>query len=895
MKSLTLFIRLYGFAGFNLCLCGSSALAAESIINPDFQVQAPTDRATTVSYDSRPQDELGGNSAAVKPAKDDLDDAAETAPALPLELQNPPRSTLDKPRKNKLIDSVKKTAWVPVGFESLNEPQFTEIDIWYGGSYLTSALARFTFEGFTLVEPGNVVDAISGLLNPDAMRVMLTRTFDTNSQLLCRSDFQVDCGYLEPTDVGVIFDRKNFKVSVFINANLLETTRAQESRFLPDSSATLSAYSNSSLFFSGSKGAAPTFNLNNNSMISLAENRLRLSSNWTDESGLVFDSLGLQRSYQGKELQLGLVRGNTSNLAFMDSSQFLGFSLESSVLTRTDLDQSVGTEIVLFFPTRSQVEIFRDDRLLHSGFYDIGNRTLETSSLPSGSYDVEIRITNVTGEIKIEERFFSKNNRLGPNDQILYFLQAGEEVIGSSDSLMPDSEGKILRAGFSKRLNQSTSFSFGLSQNRLSRLAEASVFRVGKYFDLSAGLAYEDNDAFGLNANLRVRFENFLLSLNSRKVVGGISEYQLQESQIQTNLNVGYKFPWGSLSMFYRGNEREAPGVSVPLGDFFYGDIAAEPDDFNNSNYGLRISNGGIEFGGGRIKINAEISQNNDDSLFLMNVNYTFRGRQSEYSISPRYIREDAAGERSSSRIQGTSSAGWRMGLENQHRVSVRADKQESDIVQARYERTGTTNMADVSVRHNSQGGRLDYTGRISASIASASGARAIGSGKNGAESAFLITVNGPVSDKTKYQVLVNGSPKGNAEAGRTLLVPVTPFVTYEVKLLPLGESLVNIERNNFVRTVYPGNVIALDWKANLVKVAYGRIVGAEGKPVVNAVISGAENGFNMTDDYGYFQLEMDGAVTELRVENIEGECRVEIISPLTDSEIVPLGTLQCI
>jgi hypothetical protein len=198
-----------------------------------------------------------------------------------------------------------------------------------------------------------------------------------------------------------------------------------------------------------------------------------------------------------------------------------------------------------------------------------------------------------------------------------------------------------------RKLNQSTSFSFGLSQNRLSRLAEASVFRVGKYFDLSAGLAYEDNDAFGLNANLRVRFENFLLSLNSRKVVGGISEYQLQESQIQTNLNAGYKFPWGSLSMFYRGNEREAPSVSVPLGDFFYGDIAAEPDTFNNSNYGLRISNGGIEIGGGRIKINAEISQNNDDSLFLMNVNYTFRGRQSEYSISPRYIREDAAGERS--------------------------------------------------------------------------------------------------------------------------------------------------------------------------------------------------------------------------------------------------------
>jgi len=169
--------------------------------------------------------------------------------------------------------------------------------------------------------------------------------------------------------------------------------------------------------------AATTFNLNDNSMISLAENRLRLNTNWTDESGLVFDSLGLQRSYQGKELQLGLVRGNTSNLAFMDSSQFLGFSLESSVFTRTDLDQSVGTEIVLFFLTRSQVEIFRDDRLLYSGFYDIGNRTLETSSLPSGSYDIEIRITNVTGGINIEERFFRKTTGLDRTTKYFTFFK----------------------------------------------------------------------------------------------------------------------------------------------------------------------------------------------------------------------------------------------------------------------------------------------------------------------------------------------------------------------------------------------------------------------------------------------------------------------------------------
>ncbi|MFT4886562.1 MAG: hypothetical protein ACJAY7_001387 [Pseudohongiellaceae bacterium] len=44
--------------------------------------------------------------------------------------------------------------------------------------------------------------------------------------------------------------------------------------------------------------------------------------------------------------------------------------------------------------------------------------------------------------------------------------------------------------------------------------------------------------------------------------------------------------------------------------------------------------------------------------------------------------------------------------------------------------------------------------------------------------------------------------------------VPISPYETYEVKLLPLQDALVDDERECVVESVYLGNVIALEWKA---------------------------------------------------------------------------------
>jgi len=229
------------------------------------------------------------------------------------------------------IVSSSRQGWIPPGFEALNEPQLMEVDVWYGGYYLTSALARFTFDDLTFIQPDLLTGSIPNLATSiDEFEALLSQTFATNSALACRSAFETECGNLSTEDVGIIFDRANFRVSLFVGPRHLGVIESRTSRYLPDSSAEFATVMDNNLFFSGSSNTSLAFNLNNQTQFSIAENRLLLRSNLTNTDGFVFDTVGLQRNYRGKDFQLGLVRGNAAGFEFMNSQHFIGFSYGTS-------------------------------------------------------------------------------------------------------------------------------------------------------------------------------------------------------------------------------------------------------------------------------------------------------------------------------------------------------------------------------------------------------------------------------------------------------------------------------------------------------------------------------------------------------------------------------------
>jgi hypothetical protein len=792
---------------------------------------------------------------------------------------------------------------VPPGFETLSEPQITEIDVMYGGNFIISTLARFTFEELTFLDPNSIVERLTNLTDPAEITSLLQRPLPTNAPLVCRSEFEVDCDSLTPIDVGAIFNRNEFSAQLFIAAELLETTSAVENRFLPDSSAGFSAYNESSMTFSGSDEQQATFNFNNITQIGLAENRLLLRSNWTDTEGILIDELGLIRDYRGKNYQLGVIRANSNNLSFMNTEQFIGLSIESSLITRTDLGQSQGTEISLFFSSRSLVEVYRDNRLLYTGYYDVGNRTLVTSTLPPGSYNVEIRITDANGATTTEERFYAKSARLSPINETLFFLQAGSLVSPGSRSFSPSSKNQILRAGLSKRLFPNVNGSIGLSKNALTELVEVSLFRQGRRLSISSGLAYESNGALGFDLDLNYRWESFTATLEARKILNDnrvlINEdededkdvsFQLDNNLTQYSARLNYRSKYGNFGFFYRQNERETAlplSISTPVPDFEIG-----VESTNRKNIGIRWDYSGLRVAGGRMRLGFEFSKNNGNTLGVFSLSYNFRGNGRNYSISPRYSRESETDGTSSSGLQGSANANFSYGEQERHQLSIRADKQENNSIEARYRTTAFNTAANIVTRYNMDTGKTFYNGELRTGFATTGNARAFGGNQSG-ESAFLINVEGISDDPSDYEVLINGSPKGVTQAGRTMLIPVAPYNTYKIDVRSRGNQLINLQRTNYVKTVYPGNVVALDWVAEIVKVAYGRIVDQGGLPLTNVRIS-SPGTVSITNEQGYFQIEISNKVESLSIRKGTELCEVNFRQDDSQELVMNLGILVC-
>ena len=94
----------------------------------------------------------------------------------------------------------------PPGFEELANSQTTAVDIYYEGKLLGSTIATYTPTSIELESPGEVVSFIPRISNKVKVTSALSGTLPINSDKVCLSDIQRDCGYLEPPVAVVIFD-----------------------------------------------------------------------------------------------------------------------------------------------------------------------------------------------------------------------------------------------------------------------------------------------------------------------------------------------------------------------------------------------------------------------------------------------------------------------------------------------------------------------------------------------------------------------------------------------------------------------------------------------------------------------------------------------------------------
>ena len=134
---------------------------------------------------------------------------------------------------------------------------------------------------------------------------------------------------------------------------------------------------------------------------------------------------------------------------------------------------------------------------------------------------------------------------------------------------------------------------------------------------------------------------------------------------------------------------------------------------------------------------------------------------------------------------------------------------------------------------------------------------------------------------------------RGSARIGETTVVGLAPFFTYDVSLVPRGNSIVDFNNNVRRATLYPGNVVTLNWEVTRVLVAFGQIVDVNGDPIANGLVEGVI-GLATTDDFGFFQAELNSSTQSLNVRTRTMSCTADLPDYGLDDLVVMLDTVVC-
>jgi hypothetical protein len=773
---------------------------------------------------------------------------------------------------------------VPPGFESLLEPQTTIVDVYFAGEFVDAQLATFTNGEIRFSDPNKIVEKIPTLLDPQAVQNAMTGGIPTHTELVCYYSGQDNCGDLEPGIAGVIFNDGIFRADLFINNQYLSISNIAHRKFLPASDGDLSWLQTINAAYSGSRDdESDILNLNSGSTFAFRENRFQIISNYENDRDFAVDTAAFRRDWHGKEYQAGYFRSNSGNFQFMGDAPIRGLRVASTLDTREDLRQSAGNSIQVFLPTRSEVSLYKDDRLLSSRIYDAGNQELDTSQLPGGAYDVTIRIRDSAGVVEEETRFYVKSSLLPPADQALYFVEAGELLDPEDDKgLASGDDLSLLRAGYHARFGDQFAYLAGLSQIEDHSNLEIGASYLGRYVNIDIG-GFSGNDSRrGARFDFRGNYAGLYFNANYRRIWNDNFDPDDRsdftgESSTQSFVSLTTQLPLGRIELSGRLNRRSGDSTETYTTRYEFPRLRVGPSEFY---MGVQLSQEeGINTG----LFTLEMRLNGDHVTGQIRPEYAYQSESDNF--------DETNDWQSSGIVSWQDRDIWQ---DQDLRLDLRArDQFDQQSIGTEMDLITQSGRLRLQAEKIDQDGRelTRYTGNGFTSFMVNSQHAKLG-GRDQSQSALLIAITGEVKD-ARFDIIVDGNVRAVGYAGKITALNLRPFETYSVQLRQQGASFVEYEEQPRQVTLYPGNVITLNWQVAELDIIFGRVLDQNNQAVENALISGI-TGVATTDDVGLFQAEIRRDVKTIKVETLTQACNIPIPAYQVNRGIANLGNLRC-
>jgi hypothetical protein len=785
------------------------------------------------------------------------------------------------------------TTGAPAEFADLERPREMLVDLYFGKRKIGEAWIVARPGAVRFRDPAAVLGLVPDLKASPELASAFAAELPDNAGRACSATNAHDCGRLDPPVAGAILDADRFRLDLFVNPDFLELA-GEADPYLPTPDAPLSLTSSIGGAIAGSSRSSTLYNIQNRTILAFRNARIRSDSSVASDLGFVVDDLVAEVDTRRHRYSAGLFWAPGVDLT--GRRRILGVGFSTQFDTREDSESLEATPLILFLGQPSRVEILIDGRLVTSASYEAGNRAIDSSSLPSGSYPLVLRIRESGGAVREERRFFAKNAEIAPVGQPVYFGFAGLLANTRRDRPVNLSETLYYQVGTAQRLSDS----FAIDAAVLGT-SDKAIAQVGGWFlsDIArvraAALASLDGDTGLLLQAASAGMGPLNFSFDVRRVWsadgGPLIPVPSYSDTFGSSPLTGVQTSTGSYA-------QATAGISYTLGQAVLGltgsyrrDRGLKPD----YTIGPSLTWPVLNRGGLQVILSADAQRGRGTTAAFAGVRMLYTGSGYSSLASAGYATSKPQGGKRRGRQVGSVSAQWFHADEDRTQLGVEgalARDVETTVARANAQAQTQLGSARVELVHGLEGrGGTQYGLNFQTGIAFGGSALELG-GRDLDQSAVIATLDGAASNAA-FDVLIDEIPRGRLGAGTRLPIFLEAYRSYQVRLRPIGGAAVAYDTSPRTVTLFPGNVEQVRWEAEPLVTLFGQAVSADGTPIANANIA-ARRAVGQTDAEGFF--EVDAATGDvLEFSNGDGAtCKVPLASLATHGDYARLGRVVC-
>lgn len=757
----------------------------------------------------------------------------------------------------------------PPGFGAVDSAVETFFDLYYLGRSVGAFRAVLDDGRIRFLEPEAIADALADRVDRDIVLAILAQPLDANERFRCFGGQTTNCGVLPPGTRGVIVNPERFSAELFfLPADVLLESAASLTLGPATTGPSLIQTVNFSASRSGGQDSGVRFGATFDTAASIGSTAFLARTVLDDEEGARLLEAAAQHVWGNRIARAGLFEDFNTRL--LTSFRVAGAEF-ASFYPRKAYETGIATPIQIVLPREADVELRRQGVIVSIRHYAAGPQLIDTSSLPEGSYPIEI-VARSGGTIVFEDvRSFTKAPGLPIEGATEFSLRAGFyapdmiilDPLDRGEPFFPRvSNSPVIAARMRRRISGTTAVDLNALHIDGGNYAEASLSTVQGTLRGFATVAGSDDGSYGALVSGSLDLDQVRISLTGRYSRSELDDFDLADLERRDDYRP-----------FARSERSIFGSVQFPLGG---GSVSASAgytrfnraiDDYSVD---LRYTRP-IHIAGRRPLLSAYARASSREKRIGFTLNFLF-GLDRRTSLSVRGGGEYLTDVRGNSReglspvLDATLSHLREFGnLEVLGQVGV-ATQADADRAFASADMRSSLGQIDLTAQHQRQRGGDSFNSIF------ANGRTGFAIGGGGAKfglaevgEAIILSDIDVDDDETArddglansgYRIKVNGHPFDRIVPGTTSAVGVPAYEDYQIELAAENAPPYEIDTRIQAITLYPGNVAYLRYEAQKSHPVFGRLVDAQGRAMAHAILRTRADVVT-TDERGYFLISV--------------------------------------